>query len=274
MEISNFYFSAVVTLLFSTLLGGCGIEKRFIFFPEKRIVSTPADAGLDFEELYLSTPDGVRIHAWFIPAPDSRKTLLWFHGNGGNISHRVGHLRLLRQALKISVLMVEYRGYGQSDGTVTEEGTYRDALTAYDYLLTRPEIERGAIVVYGQSLGAAVAVEVAVQRNISGLILEAPFTSIREMAKVVFPWLPIGRLLSTRYDVLSKIGRVTAPLLVFHGDQDEVVPYALGQQVFKAAADPKTFYPIPGAGHNNIYSVGGQDYWRALSQFTEGLPIP
>jgi fermentation-respiration switch protein FrsA (DUF1100 family) len=172
----------------------------------------------------------------------------------------------------MNIFMIDYREYGRSEGNVTEKGTYQDALAAYDYLSTRKEIGPAEIIVYGQSLGAAIAAEVAVQRKVAGVILESPFSSIREMARVVFPWLPVGRFLSIRYDVRSKVAKVEAPLLIIHGDQDEVVPYSQGRQVFDAAAPPKTFYTIPGAGHNDLYYVGGEDYYNTLSQFIEGLP--
>ena len=253
--------------------GGCMIERGFIFFPKREVVQTPADEGVPFEDLYLSTPDGTVINAWFIPSPGSKKVLLWFHGNGGNLSHRVVQLRMLHDALGMNILMIDFRGYGRSEGVVGEEGTYQDALTSYDYLLTRPDIDPEAIVIYGQSLGAAVATELAVQRKEAGLILEAPFTSIRDMAKITFPWLPIGRLLSTRYDLLSKINRVQAPLLLIHGDEDEVVPYAQGRRVFEAARPPKEMYTVQGAGHNNLYRVGGLLYLRTIRRFVEAVSL-
>lgn len=245
------------------------IERKFIFFPDKEIVRTPADAGLRFEELSLPTQDGILINAWFIPSPGSKKVLLWFHGNGGNLSHRVEQLKVFHEGLGVNILMIDFRGYGRSEGRVGENGTYQDALASYDYLLTRPDIDPEAIIIYGQSLGAAVAVELAVQRKEAGLILEAPFASIREMAKAAFPWLPIGRLLSTRYDLISKIDRVKAPLLLIHGDKDEVVPYVQGRRVFEAARSPKEMYTVREAGHNNLYRIGGVSYIRTMSRFIE-----
>jgi fermentation-respiration switch protein FrsA (DUF1100 family) len=247
------------------------MEKSFIFFPEKEIVETPADAGLAFEDLYLNTSDGVKINGWFVPSSGARTTLLWFHGNAGNIGHRVDPLRRLHDALSVNILMIDYREYGKSEGKVSEEGTYRDAIAAYDYLLTRSDVDPGRIILFGQSLGAAVAVELALKRKAAGLILEAPFTSIAAMAKATLPWLPIGGLISTRYDNLSKITRINLPLLILQGDRDEVVPYAQGRRLFEAAREPKTFYTITGAGHNDTYLVGGEPYDQALLRFIEGL---
>jgi len=245
--------------------------KRFIYFPQKEIVRTPADVGLPFEDLSLSTSDGVAINGWFIPFPGARTTLLWFHGNGGNISSTVGRLRQYHNALKANILVIDYREYGRSSGEVSEEGTYQDALAAYDYLLTRSDVDPTRIIAFGYSLGSAVAVELSLQRKTQGLILEAPFTSIQEMASLVVPWIPVGPLITTRYDTLSKIGRLKIPLLIIHGDQDEVVPFAQGRKVFEAANEPKTFFPIPGAGHNNTNIVGGQSYLQTLSLFIDHL---
>lgn len=259
---------ALVAALGST---GCPMEKSLIFFPERTIFLTPADVGLAFEDLYITTSDGVRINGWFVPSGSARTTLLWFHGNGGNLSHRVDQLRWMHRELQAHILMIDYREYGRSDGSVSEEGTYLDALASYDYLLTRTDIDPARIVAYGQSLGAGVAVELAAHRKVIGLILEAPFTSVREMARFHYPWLPIGGLLSTRYDSLSKIGRLEVPLLVLHGNRDEIVPYAQGQKMFEAAREPKTFYTIQGAGHNDTYEVGGKGYFKAIARFLEGL---
>lgn len=266
--------NAIFCILLLTVLGGtgCPMERGFIFFPDKTIFETPAEIGLAFEDLYLLTSDGVKINGWFVPYPGAQVTLLWFHGNAGNLSNRVDQLRYLHQALKVHILMIDYREYGRSEGQVTEEGTYRDALTSYDYLLTRSDLDPARIVVFGQSLGAAVAVELAVQRRVVGLILEAPFTSVQDMARAAMPYLPIGPLLSTRYDSLSKIHRVEIPLLIMHGDRDEIVPYSQGRRIFEAAREPKTFYTISGAGHNDTYEVGGRAYFEAIARFIEDLP--
>lgn len=266
--------NAISCILLLTVLGGmgCPMEKGFIFFPDRTIQETPADIRLAFEDLYLLTPDGVKINAWFVPYPDARATLLWFHGNAGNLSNRVDQLRHFHQAVKLNVMMIDYREYGRSEGQVTEEGTYQDALTSYDYLWTRSDLDPARIVVFGQSLGAAVAIELAMQRKAYGLILEASFTSVQDMARAALPWLPIGPLFSTRYDSLSKIERVEAPLLILHGDRDEIVPYFQGRRIFEAAREPKTFYTISGAGHNNTYEVGGRAYFEAIARFIEGLP--
>jgi fermentation-respiration switch protein FrsA (DUF1100 family) len=247
------------------------MERWFIFFPAKSLEATPKDAGLSFEDLYISTSDGTRINGWYVPYPGAKTTLLWFHGNAGNMGHRVDQLRDLHHELGVNILMIDYRGYGRSEGQVTEAGTYQDAQAAYDYLVKRVDLDPLGIVAYGQSLGSAVAVDLAMNRRLSGLILEAPFTSIRAMAAFHYPWLPFGGLLSTRYDSLVKIGKVGVPLLILHGDKDEIVPYRQGEILYDAAPSPKRFYTISGAGHNDVYIVGGKEYFHAMRDFTHSL---
>jgi hypothetical protein len=263
----------IVSILFFMVTGGigCSIEKGFIFFPDRTILETPADVELAYEDLHLPTSDGVKINGWFVPLSGAQITFLWFHGNAGNLSHRVDQLRHIHHHLKLNILMIDYREYGRSEGIVSEEGTYQDALASYDYLMTRTDIDPAKVIVFGQSLGAAVAVELAVQRKVYALIIEAPFTSIKDMARATLPWLPLGPLLTTRYDSLSKINRIEAPLLILHGNRDEIVPYSQGQRIFEAAREPKTFYTITGAGHNDTYLVGGQAYFEAIAHFIEGL---
>jgi fermentation-respiration switch protein FrsA (DUF1100 family) len=262
----------VLLMCLSATFAACGLEKEFIFLPDREITYNPSDVGLPFENLTLTTADGVDINGWFIPATGARTTLLWFHGNGGNLSNRVDSIRTFRQYLNLNILMIDYRQYGESGGRISEEGTYRDADAAFDYLTKNPEVDPARIVVFGQSLGSAVAVDLAVRRRFSGLILVAPFTSIRDMAREDLPWLPIWGLLKIRYDSLSKIKRIDMPLLVLHGDRDEVVPYAQGKRLFEAAREPKTFYTIPGAGHNNTFRVGGEAYFSEIRNFIDGLP--
>ena len=188
-----------------------------------------------------------------------------------NKSHRVHQLQFLHRALKVHILMIDYREYGKSEGKVDEAGTYQDAQVSYDYLIDRGDVDGSKIIVFGQSLGAAVAVDLAIHRDLYGLILEAPFTSIPDMARAHYPWLPVGSLLSTRYGSLSKISGMKAPLLVLHGDQDEIVPYEQGRRLFEAAPEPKTFYTISGSGHNDTYVVGGPAYFEVMARFVESL---
>ena len=259
----------LLLLFVSSMFWGCPMEEKLIFFPSSAIEQTPRDIGLVFDDVFFTASGGVRLNGWFVPHPQATTTLLWFHGNAGNISHRLGNLRLLHDKVKSNVFAVDYRGYGRSEGSPSEQGTYRDAEAALSHLRARQEIDAKNIVIFGQSLGAAVAAELASREDCLALILEAPFASVRAMARVAFPWLPIGPLIRTRYEVIETVKMVKAPVLVIHGDQDEVVPYEQGRQVFAAAPEPKEFYTIKGSHHNDTYVVGGDAYFAAIKNFIE-----
>jgi fermentation-respiration switch protein FrsA (DUF1100 family) len=245
------------------------VEKSLIFYPISEIDRTPKELGLPFEDITFTTEDGVHLNGWFIPSTEGDLTLLWFHGNAGNISHRLDNIRLLHDKVKIHIFIIDYRGYGRSEGSVSEAGTYRDASAALQYLRSRKDLDPKKIVFYGRSLGAAVAVDLALREESLALIIETPFASIREMAKLIFPCLPVGPFLRTRYDTLEKIRKVRGPLLVLHGDQDDIVPYTQGQRIFEAAPEPKEFYTIRGAHHNDTFIVGGDPYFAALKDFVD-----
>jgi fermentation-respiration switch protein FrsA (DUF1100 family) len=245
-------------------------EKRLIYFPMSAHEATPAGLGLAHQELSLRAEDGVRLHGWFLPVKDSRGSVLVCHGNAGNISHRLDRALLMQSRLHLDVLLFDYRGYGQSEGSPDEPGTYRDARAAYRWLREHGQGEE-RIVIFGESLGSAIALELALDAPARALVLESPFTSIPDMARAVYPFLPVWPLVRTRYDNLAKVSRLRMPLLVLHGDRDDVVPFAQGRRVFEAAPEPKRFFAIPGASHNDTYLVGGEAYWRAIAEFLEGL---
>jgi hypothetical protein len=246
-------------------------EKRLIYFPMRAFDATPRGLGLKHEDVTLRADDGVRLHAWYLPVEGSRLTLLVCHGNAGNISHRLDRALLLQSRLKLESLLFDYRGYGQSEGSPDEEGTYRDARAAWRWLVARG-VAPGRIVIFGESLGSAVALQLALEVEARALVLESPFASVPEMARAVYPFLPVWPFVRTRYDNVGKAPGLKLPLLVLHGDRDEVVPFAQGRRVFEAAPEPKRFYAIPGASHNDTYYVGGEAYWRALGEFLDGLP--
>ncbi len=246
------------------LLAGCdsAVERSLIYYPTRRLEATPAELGLAFEDVRVTAEDGVGLHGWHVPGPRA-VTLLWCHGNAGNISHRLENLRLMRERLGVGVLLFDYRGYGLSEGTPSEAGTYLDARAVRGWLARRAP---GAPVVYfGRSLGAAVAARLAAEDPPAALILETPFTSVRALANATLPG--VGYLFRTRYGTLGLIGRIRVPLLILHGDADEVVPFRHGRAVFEAAREPKRFVRIPGARHNDTYVVGGAPYWHAWESF-------
>lgn len=243
------------------------MEKRLIFYPERTIWATPADRGLAYEEVSFHASDGVRLNGWFVPGNRRDVTFLWFHGNAGNISDRVENIKLLHDHIGINIFIFDYREYGRSEGSVSEEGTYKDAEAAFAYLSSRRDVDPSRVICFGRSLGAAVAVELARRKHCAGLILETPFTSVRELASALFPFLPLGFLFRTEYDTLAGVKQVRVPVLVLHGDRDEIVPFSMGKRIFEAAHEPKEFFVIRGARHNDTYLVGGRAYFEALDCF-------
>ncbi len=246
------------------------VEKRLVFFPTREVEYTPDQLGLDYEEVYFSTGDGIQLNGWFVPGRTG-STWLCFHGNGGNIGHRVAELVLLHNNLGMNLLIFDYRGYGKSSSIPSEQGTYLDARAALNYLLERPDVDSKRLVYFAHSLGSAVAVELAVAEPPRGLVLVSPFDSMRAMARIAFPLLPLGWLTKDKYNSLARIGRIRRPLLILHGEKDELVPVAQGERLFKAANEPKTLQIVPDAGHNDILEAGGESYWGALERFIAEL---
>ena len=250
-------------------------EKQFVFFPEPVVASTPAQAGLTYEDVYLTTPDGPKLHGWFLPAPEGRnkdtQTWLWFHGNGGNLGTRVGQLERAHRLLGVHQFIFDYRGYGNSEGRPSERGTYVDARCALDYLEQRSDVDPDLIVYFGHSLGAAVAIELAVSRPPAGMALIAPFSSIREMAKLALPLPMVGWVVRNHYNSVGLIPKVHAPLVILHGELDEIVPHSQGLRLFEAANQPKRFVTLPQASHNNAHHVAADLMASALVEFRDGL---
>ena len=244
------------------------IERHFIYFPDRDISTNPSHVGLVYEDVMFVASDGAELHGWFVPG-SSRVTILWFHGNAGNISHRLDNLKLLHDELKASVFLFDYRGYGRSQGTPSESGTYLDAEAAIAYLGSRGDGSLDRVIYFGRSLGAAVAVEMGVRHPPYALILESAFPSVPYMARRLYPFFPIWPFLHTQYDSQSKIGKLYVPVLMLHGEDDDTVPIEAAERLFEAATDPKHFYTIYGAGHNDTYRGGGEDYFDALRLFLE-----
>ena len=246
------------------------LDRMMIYFPQRVIEATPDSVGLEYEDVYLTASDGTRIHGWHIPG-ESAVTLLWFHGNAGNISHRLDNILMLHQRLGVSVLIIDYRGYGLSEGRPSEKGIYMDADAAFGYLTGELGLDaEREVVLFGRSLGVGVAVEIATRHRVKGVMLESGFTSIREMADASGSPLPISLVLTlfeARYDSILKIGRVESPVMILHGDRDDTVPFWMAEKLYAAASEPKTLYPIRGAGHNDTVYVGGKAYLRALEEF-------
>jgi fermentation-respiration switch protein FrsA (DUF1100 family) len=244
------------------------VENQLIFHPPVYPEGFPSQQVIErnVEEVWLRTQDGVKIDAFYHPNPSSKKVLLWFHGNAENIGDALDHLRTLA-TIGINILVVDYRGYGKSEGRPTEAGVYHDADAAYDYLTTQRHYRAEDIIVYGHSLGGAVAVNLASRRPCGGLIVQSSFTSARDMAKLMFSIPLIAYVAKSRFDSRELIREVHAPILIVHGTRDQIVPFTMGQQLFAAAEEPKWFYPIDGAGHNDLLEVGGDSYLARLKSF-------
>jgi uncharacterized protein len=247
-----------------------GALGALLYFPSRKILRTPADAGLAFDELELATEDGKRLGAWWIAGREpSLGHLLFCHGNAGNIGDRVPHAALLAAA-GFDVLLFDYRGYGRSTGRPHEQGTYHDAHAALAALVGRPGVDRDRVFYLGESLGGAVALALAVERPPRGLILESTFTSIRQAARAHYPFIP-RVLVPDAYPSLRQISRLTVPLLVLHGDRDDVVPLAHGQALFEAATEPKRIRVFPGLGHNDLVARAGHEYADEIVNWATSL---
>ncbi|MBW2542609.1 MAG: alpha/beta hydrolase [Deltaproteobacteria bacterium] len=242
--------------------------ESMIFFPERGVALTPAQLGIDGEEIFIETEDRVRIHAFYLPVPDARRALLFLHGNAGTASHRLPNAAELAR-LGCSVLLLDYRGYGLSEGKASEAGVFADARAGLRHLTEALGFAENRIVVFGRSLGGAVAVDLAQDRELAGLILESTFPSVADIVSSGPAGAALGALAGRRFDSASKIGRVRAPLLFFHGDRDEIVDLELGRRLFELAPQPKAFETVPGAGHNDLTQVGGRPYFERIREFLE-----
>jgi fermentation-respiration switch protein FrsA (DUF1100 family) len=238
------------------------LERGSIYFPTRDYEAAPEDFGLRAETLEIPSSDGVRIVGWWIRGAGST-ALLYFHGNGGNVSHRLERTKMLVDSLGLDVFLVDYRGYGKSSGAPSEAGLCADGEAIYE-AARAPGFTPDRIVFFGESLGGAVAIQTALQKPARAIILEAPFLSIPKMARTIYPFLP-SFLVRTRFDNEAKIGRVGIPKLIVAAENDEVVPPEHTRQLFELAREPKQFFVIRGAAHNNTYIVGGREYlevWR------------
>ena len=236
--------------------------------PGRALTATPRAVGLDYEDVTLTASDGVRVHGWYVPGA-SRQVLLYFHGNAGNISHRVYSVREFHE-LGLGVFIIDYRGYGQSGGKPTEQGLYRDAEAAWRYLTADRGIAPDDVIVFGRSLGASVASWLAARENPLALIVDSAFTSVPDIGQEVYPWLPVRLLARFRHATREHVANADCPVLVVHSRDDEIIPFRHGEAIFGAAREPKTFLEIRG-GHNDAHATSAAAYREGLRGFLDSL---
>jgi len=245
-------------------------QSRFIYFPDRTIFSTPEELGLRYRSVSFTTADQVKLNAWFIPAEKARGVILFCHGNAGNISHRLETIDIFHR-LGYSTFIFDYRGYGKSEGTPSEAGTYLDVEAAWEYLVTQENIQPAQIIVFGRSLGGAIAAWLCGREEPRACIVESSFTSAGDMAADMYPFFP-GRLLCRFvYDTEAAVKKIKCPLLIIHSTDDDIVPFSHGRRLFAAASEPKTFLQISG-NHNAGFLLSGGRYETGLEDFlNEGV---
>jgi hypothetical protein len=243
-------------------------EKSLVFFPSRFPQGNWHPADLQFEDAWFAAVDGTRLHGWYLPQPFPRAVALYCHGNAGNVAQWADAGRVLHDRVGLALLIFDYRGYGRSEGTPSEAGVVADARAARAWLAQRTGVAEGRIVLMGRSLGGGVAVHLAANDGARALVLESTFTSLPDVGKAHYPFLPVRILMQTRLDSLSKIGRYHGPLLQSHGTADRLIPYANGRRLYDAANPPKRFYPIVGGDHNDPQPPA---YYELLAAFLDDL---
>ena len=260
---------AAVVVLLAFVVFFYFYQKRIVFYPAKEMAMTPDELNLAFEDVYINVEDADRIHGWYFPAAapagadcETARTVLFCHGNAGNISHRFETITYLAE-LGVSQLIFDYRGYGRSSGSPTETNVYADAMAAYRWLVDKKGIRPEDIVVFGRSLGGAVAIDLASRVDCGGLIVESSFTSAGEMGRLMFPVFPVRLLLRVKFDSVDKISACGCPVIVAHSPGDDLIPFRMGQKLFERAVEPKQFVQLSG-GHNERVYFNDPAYRAAL----------
>jgi pimeloyl-ACP methyl ester carboxylesterase len=244
------------------------VLNSLLFFPARKILATPAEAGVAFVDVAIETSDGEQLHGWWVPTSSrsANAHVLLCHGNAGNVGDRVMHAALL-SAAGLDVLLFDYRGFGRSTGRPSELGTYRDARAARSALVSRGDVDPDHVVYVGESIGGAVALELALEHPPAGLVLMSTFTSVRDMARRHYPLVPAA-MVPDAYPSLSRVPDLRAALLVIHGDRDEIVPLLYGEELFEAAPEPKRLRVIEGVGHNDLVTFAGEEWAAAIADFS------
>ncbi|MEA1979361.1 MAG: alpha/beta hydrolase [candidate division Zixibacteria bacterium] len=239
-------------------------QHKMVFFPSQTIIDSPDNWKIEFENIFINVNESEKIHGWYFPSTDTnvKKTVLLFHGNGGNISNRIPTIQFFVKN-KINLFLFDYRGYGQSDGKPSEENMYVDSKAAYNWLLNEKSVLPQDIILFGRSLGGVPAIDLAVKTDCGGLILESTLTSAEDMGKLMFPGMPINFLLRYKLNSIDKIDKIKCPVLICHSQTDEIIPFKMGRKLFEKANDPKQFFELFG-GHNELEYLDNDEYQHSI----------
>jgi len=264
---------SIVAVLFIAYLG-LGLilyfmQSRFLYRPMREISYTPAELGLDFEDVAFKSSDGLLLNGWYIPAVDSGFTVLFCHGNGGNMMHRLDSINVFYN-LGLGCFIFDYRGYGASGGKPTEEGTYLDAMAAYKWLTEEKKIPPGNIIIFGRSLGASIAAQLAGRVEAATLVIESAFTSYVDIGRKFYPYMPVRWFAKFGYRTIDYVRDVACPVMVIHSRSDELIPFEFGLELYDAANEPKEFIEITG-GHNDGFLVSGEVYKTGWTDWLKSL---
>lgn len=243
------------------------LQSRFLYSPVKEITFTPADINLAFEKISLKTEDGLKISAWYVSADNAKYTVLFCHGNAGNMTHRLDSINILNE-LGLNCLIFDYRGYGDSQGKPSEEGTYRDVRAAWKWLVEQKKISADRIILFGRSLGGSVAANLATEVNPKSLVLESAFTSYEEIGKKFYPYMPVHLFAKFNYRTIDSVRRIHCPILFIHSRNDKIIPFELGLRLYEAANEPKRFVEIAGS-HNDGFLFSGEIYTQGWEDWLE-----
>lgn len=259
-------FSGYVLLCLLVVL----FQSRLVYFPEKTISQTPRSYHLPYEDVQLVTRDAVKLHGWYIPSQSAVHTVLFCHGNAGNISHRLESIRIFN-ALGLNVFIFDYRGFGQSEGSIGEQGSYLDTQAAWDYLTGQKNTRADQIILFGRSLGGALAAQLASHKAAAAVIIESGFISIPVLGQQLYPFLPVKYLSRINYPTIEYLSKNTIPKLIIHSRDDELIPFAHGMSIYEHVPGPKTFLELKGS-HNDGFLVSGPVYLNGLRKFIASLP--
>ena len=246
-------------------------QEKFLYFPSKEIDATPDEINLPYEEVFFHAADGTKLWGWFIEKENSIGTILYCHGNGGNITHRLDSINIFHR-LQLQTFIFDYRGYGKSEGSPSEKGTYLDVEAAWKYLTEEKKISPDRIFVFGRSMGGPIAAYIAFQKKPKALVLESTFTSVPDLAKELYPFMPVRLLARIEYPTQKYLTQIQCPVLISHSKDDEVVPYSHGKKLFDLAKEPKNFMEMIG-GHNDGFLFMGKAYWKKWKDFLDSCTI-